>query len=106
MNDPIRVFPKRDPRTGEVYHVRFELVFDGIKRYEVCLQKPRKVVKLRFKDHFGGGLRKFSEQFYGERGEPTSSDNGIDFYLYRKKMIAQSWAIIKEGEKKTSSGNG
>lgn len=105
MNDPIRVFPKRDPRTGEVYHVRFELVFDEVRRYEVCLQKPRKVVKLSFKDHFGGGLRKFSEQFYGERGESIASDNGIDLRNYRKKMIAQAWAIIKEGEE-TPSGNG
>lgn len=101
MSDPIKVDPHRDSATGTVYHVKVQLVFEGVVRYQVFLRKPEKRL-VSFKNCFRG-LEKFNEEFYGERGERIGPDNGINLRKYRSEIGNRVWAIIREGEKKMES---
>lgn len=98
---PIRVHPYRDQLSGKVFHVRVSLVWDDIRRFEVCLRKPLGgVFQKKSRRNSWRGLESFNEQYFGEQGGPVPADNGVAIEKYRREIIATVWAIIREGEQK------
>ena len=93
---PIVVNPHRDSLTRKVFHVRISLVWDGVRRFEVCLRQPfNRATQQKFTRNSWGGLEAFNERYFGERGEPVSADNGVAIDRYRRGIILRAWAIIR-----------
>lgn len=90
-DDPIKVYPHRDERTGRVHHVKVCLVFDEVVRFEVYLRQPLGGAKPK---KSWGGLEVYNERFFGERGEPIPAWDGMKYRPYIGRIVRRVWAIM------------